>query len=395
MHTSREGAPAAPLLLTLALLATTGPLFSDMYLPGFPRIADEFGVGPTEVQLTLTAGLAGVALGQIVLGPASDRLGRRGPLLGGIVLAVIASVVSALAPSLPMLIAARFVQGLGVAAGLVISRAIVSDRTAGLQTIRWLSRIAVFTGIGALLAPAAGGLMASTWGWRAALWVLTGYLVVLLALVVRLVPESHPPARRRAMRGERAGLSAAFFAYALTLAFGFGAYTAFVSASPFIYQGMIGWSTTQFGFVFAGHALVMAASSLLSARLAARVPVQRLLGFSIACILAAGVGALVIAVTGAPAIAYPFALFPVSIGVGFLLPTSMTLALGEARRSAGLGSAVLGFLQFAVASGLAPLVSLGPSPLLAFGAVLGGAGLLAALSFAAVAWIRRARASAP
>jgi DHA1 family bicyclomycin/chloramphenicol resistance-like MFS transporter len=373
-------------------------MLSDLYLPGFPQIADHFGVSPTDVQLSLTTAMAGVAVGQLTFGPLSDRFGRRAILIVGLSVGIVASVAVALAPTLPLVVAARFVQGFGIASGLAISRAIASDVTTGVGTMRWLGIISVVAGIGALIAPVLGGLLLTVIGWRAPLWALAMYVAIVLALVLGLVPESHPPDRRRrggAIPARGTGLvSIPFLGYALSLAFGFGAFVAFVSASPFIYQEVIGWTGLQFGIVYAAHALLMAASTLVSTRIANRIPMRSLLGIGLGAILFAGVCALLIAILGAPSVLYPVPLAFVSVGIGIVIPSSMALALGQAAHAAGRGSALLGFLQFTVASIAAPMVSLGPAPLLTFGIVLAGFAGTAMLCFLTVVVADRRRSGA-
>lgn len=386
MRAERTASPI--LLVVLSLIATSGPLLSDLYLPGLPQITTEFQASASEVQLTLTASLIGVALGQLILGPASDRFGRRWVLIGGLALGILAGFTAAMSPDLVTLIVARLFQGFGVAAGLVISRAIVSDVTIGSATMRWLGVITIVAGLGSLTAPMLGGVLNTVWDWRAPLWALSLYLLVVLVLVFVNVPDTRGTHAHDGQSHTRLW-SVPFIGASLTLAFGFGGYIAFLSASPFIYQEIIGWSSLEFGFVFSAQALVGVVATLIASRMSHRVDLRRMVWFAIALFSIAAISALVIALTGAPVILLPFVLVLVNIGNGVLLPSAMALALSQAKKAAGLASAVLGCLQFAFAAIVAPLVSLGSDPLVTFGAVLSAMSACAVLSFAVVAVAHR------
>jgi DHA1 family bicyclomycin/chloramphenicol resistance-like MFS transporter len=391
MRAERAASPI--LLVVLSLIATSGPLLSDLYLPGLPQITAEFQASASEVQLTLTASLIGVALGQLILGPASDRFGRRWVLIGGLILGILAGFTASISPDLVTLIVARLFQGFGIAAGLVISRAIVSDVTIGSATVRWLGVITIVAGLGSLTAPMLGGVLNTVWDWRAPLWALSLYLLVVLVLVVVNVPDTRGTHAHDEQTHTRLW-SVPFIGASLTLAFGFGGYIAFLSASPFIYQEIIGWSSLEFGFVFSAQALVGVAATLIASRLSHRIDLRRMIWFAVALFVITAISVLVIAITGAPVILLPFVLVLVNIGNGVLLPSAMALALSQAKRAAGLASAVLGCLQFALAAIVAPLVSLGSDPLATFGVVLSVMSACAVLSFTVVATAHRRSARA-
>lgn len=384
MGSLRVRADSGQLLTILALLAMGGPVLSDLYLASLPGIAVAFGVSATSVQLTLTAALAGVAVGQAVLGPLSDALGRRLPLVLGLGAAFAGSVAAALAPDLGALIAARFVQGFGVAAGLVLSRAIVADVVGGARRTGWLSIISVAAGVAACAAPIVGGVLSTAVGWRGPMWAVAGFLAVAFVAALLLVPETRNRSQGttgREREVESAGVrSVPFLSYALCLGFAFAAYMAFVAASPFLYQEVIGWTSLEYGFVYAGHALLMAAASLIAGRLVGRITERVLLTVGIGCLVAAGCGSLAVAVLGGWVGLFPPCLALVSIGMGTTFPTTMGLALGHARHSAGLGSAILGCVQFGVAAAVAPLLGLGANAQISFAVVLLAAALLAAVA---------------
>ena len=186
----------ATLLVALAALAAVAPLATDTYLPAFAQMADDLDVSASSVQLTMTTFLVGVALGQLSIGVLSDRFGRRPLLLWGSVLALVASVCTVVAPALPFLLVARFFQGLGGAAGMVLGRAVISDRSRGITATRALSLVMAIQGIAPVVAPILGGALVDVIGWRGILAVVAGFTGMLVLMVALWVPESLPAERR-------------------------------------------------------------------------------------------------------------------------------------------------------------------------------------------------------
>lgn len=186
----------ATLLLALAALAAVAPLATDAYLPAFGQMADDLGVSASSVQLTMTTFLVGIALGQLTIGVLSDRVGRRPLLLWGSVLALAASIGAALASSLSILLTARFLQGLGGAAGMVLGRAVISDRSRGITAARALSVVMAIQGIAPVVAPILGGVLVELIGWRGILGVVAAFTGLLVLMVIFWVPESLPSERR-------------------------------------------------------------------------------------------------------------------------------------------------------------------------------------------------------
>jgi len=201
---ARNGVTPA-LLVVLALLSALAPFATDMYLPAFPTMTGDLNASATSIQLTLTAFFVGLAAGQLVFGPLSDRVGRIRPLVIGSILLILASIATALAPTVAVLIAARFVQGLTGAAGMVVGRAIVSDLAVGKPAARAFSLMMVVSGIAPVVAPFVGSLLVGPIGWRGVLWVVTGLSILMLAAVLLVVRESHPAARRARARLRAAG----------------------------------------------------------------------------------------------------------------------------------------------------------------------------------------------
>jgi len=357
----RERGLTAPLLVTLALLSAVAPFATDLYLPAFPQMTTDLDTSATTVQLTLTGFLVGLAVGQLGFGPISDRFGRRTPLLAGAVLCVVASVVTVLAPTVEVLVAGRVLQGFAGAAGVVIGRAVISDVTSGSEAARAFSLLMIVGGVAPVVAPVVGGFLAAPLGWRGVLGIVLALTVLMLVAVLAVVRETYPPERRTAGRatGSLRDLgSRVFVGRTLTFAFGFTVMMAYISASPFVYQTMMGVSEAAYGVLFAVNALAIMASSATSARLVGRVPAARLLTIGVAVVATGAVGVLVLAVSGLPAGWLAVALFVVTAGMGLVLGNATGLALQAVPRAAGTASAVLGALQFGLAAVATPLVSL-------------------------------------
>ncbi|GAA4775407.1 multidrug effflux MFS transporter [Microbacterium gilvum] len=351
----------AALLLVLALLSAVAPFATDLYLPAFPQMAVDLAADATGIQLTLTGFLVGVAAGQLVFGPLSDRFGRRGPLLVGAVALVVSSAVAVLAPTLPVLIAARVVQGLAGAAGMVLGRAIIADLAEGAAAARAFSLMMIVGGVAPVVAPLVGGFLSEPLGWRGVLGVVLGISVLMLIAVVLVVRETHPrAARARSGTRQAAGLrSRAFLGHALAFAFAFSVMMAYISASPFLYQTMMGLDEVQYGLLFGLNALALMATSALSAKLVDRVPARRLLAWGLGGSLAGSAAFLVVAVTGAPLWLLAASVFVAVASLGFVLGNATALAQAAAPGAAGSASAVIGALQFGLAAVVSPLVSIG------------------------------------
>ena len=355
------------LLVVLALLNAVAPVATDLYLPAFPEMTAELQASATAVQLTLTAFLLGLTFGQLLFGPLSDRLGRRNPLIVGAVLCVVASVVAATAPNIGVLIAARFAQGFTGAAGMVIGRAVISDLAAGKTAGRAFSLMMIVGGVAPVVAPFAGGLLVGPVGWRGILWVVFGITVAMLVASVVVVRESHPAHRRAELKAAAAQGnspwsalgSRAYIANTLAFAFGFAVMMAYISASPFVYQVMVGLTPTQYGIAFGVNALGIVTVSSLSARLNRSISTAKLLGIGLVLTMIATLSLLALVLTGAPNWLIPIPIFVAVACQGLILGNATALALAAVPRAAGSGSAGLGALQFGLGAAVSPLVSLG------------------------------------
>lgn len=262
-----------PLLLVLASLAAVAPVATDLYLPGFPAMGDDLGADASGVQLTLTSFLVGLAFGQLVMGPLSDRFGRRTPLLVSAGICVVAGVVCATAPSLAVLVVARLVQGFAGAGGMVIGRAVIADVVTGQAAARAFTLMLTVGGVAPVLAPLVGGLLADPVGWSGMLWTVAALCLAMLVGVLVVVGETHPVERRR--RDAMSSLAAirtvvanrAYRGPVAVFALSFGVMMAYISASPFVYQNVLGLSEIGYGVAFGINAGGLIGAGWVTSRL--------------------------------------------------------------------------------------------------------------------------------
>lgn len=354
------------LLTTLALLSAVAPFAIDLYLPAFPTMVDDLHTTPTGVQLTLTAFLFGLATGQLVFGPLSDRFGRVAPLVTGAVICVAASVAAVLSPTVEILIAARFVQGCAGAAGMVIGRAIIADLATGRAAARAFSLMMIVGGIAPVVAPLAGGFLVGPLGWRGTLAVVLGIATMMLMAVLIVVKETHTEHRRAELRAQKASAgsplrdlrSRTYVGNTVALCFSFAALMAYISASPFIYQTMMGLSPNQYGMAFGLNALGLLGCSTLSARLVVTHDVAALARTGLVILLGSSIAVLTLAAGGAPTGWLAVPLWTAVASMGLIFGNTTALALGAVPRAAGTASALLGASQFLLAALVSPLASL-------------------------------------
>ncbi|KDN21265.1 multidrug effflux MFS transporter [Amycolatopsis rifamycinica] len=378
-------------VLVLGGLTAFGPLSIDMYLPALPRMAADLHAADSTVQLTLSAFIVGLALGQLVLGPLSDALGRRGPLLAGLALYVVGSVLCAVSPDVWLLVAARFVQSLGAAAGIVIARATVRDLFSGTAMTKFFSTLMLVSGLAPILAPLIGGQLLTWTSWRGVFVVLTAFGALLLAVVVFFLPE--PSATRSPLRlgpvlrtYGRLALDRSFAGYALASGLLFASLFAYISGSSFALQGVYGLSPQAYSVVFGANGVGIVLAGQLNGRLVGRVPERALLRSGL--LLGVTGGALVLAsvVFRAPLALLLVSLFLLVSSIGLVMPNASSLALAAHARSAGAASALLGVLQFVVGALATPLVGLGgPGTAVPMAATMAGFAVLALVAYLALA----------
>jgi MFS transporter, DHA1 family, multidrug resistance protein len=351
----------------LALLSALAPFATDLYLPAVPDMMSGLAVSATEVQLSLMAFLVGVSLGQLIFGPLSDRFGRVRPLLWGMGICVFASAAAAMAPSIDVLVIARWVQGLSGAAGMVIGRAVVSDLASGKAAARAFSLMMIVGGVAPVLAPLMGSVLNGWIGWRGILWVVCA-LSVLMWLAIRLVVRESHTANRRAdaqaaavVQGTalRDLMGRSYLGYTLAFAFAFASMMAYISASPFLYQTMLDFSTVQYGIAFGVNAAGLTAMSALAARLVHRWSPHRLLGIGLAILFTSTASLGLLVVSNASVFWLPLPIFTAVSSLGLVMGNATAAALATVPRAAGSGSAVLGASQFGLGALVSPLVGLG------------------------------------
>lgn len=347
--------------LLLGGLSAIGPLSIDMYLPAFPSIGRALGSSQAEVQLTLASYFAGLAIGQLIVGPTLDRLGRKRPLLLGLTLYVVASLACAFAPTIEVLIGARFVQALGGAAALVGARAIVRDVSSGIEAARMLSRLILVMGLAPIVAPLLGGWVLEVASFRAIFGLLAVAGVLAWVAIARLLPETRPPSREPApfLPQVRALLTDWNF-LRLSLAGGFGqaGMFAYIAGSPFVIIELYGVPADAYGWIFGFNAAGLIALSQYNRRAVQRWSVLPVLRTSTAIAAAAGVVLAVVGATGVFGLVGLLVVLWVFIGVlGLLMPNAIALALEDQPSRAGAASAVMGALQFGIAASAAALVS--------------------------------------
>ncbi len=363
--TTRHG-PRAELVLLIGALSAFAPLSIDMYLPGLPAIADDLGATPAEVQLTLTACLLGLALGQLIAGPLSDTFGRRRPLLAGLALYAVASLLCAVAPSIWLFVVLRLLQGLGGAAGIVISRAVVRDHYQGSAAARFFALTMLVNGLAPILAPVIGGQLLLITTWQGVFLVLAAIGAILFLFAAFRLRESLPPERRRSgrfadvMRSYRGLLSdLGFMSYVLASALAFAAMFAYISASPFIVEDLFGQSPQAFSIFFAINALGIVVASQISGLLVGRVAPVRILTGGLVIAAVGGVLLVGVAAAGLGLAGILVGFFMVVSSYGFVAPNAAALALADQPHQAGSASALLGACQFLMGAIAAPLVSIG------------------------------------
>lgn len=357
---------SAKLIAVLALLAAVAPLAIDMYLPAFPEMAEEFDTSASAIQLTLTTFLLGMAIGQLVFGPLSDRFGRRPLLLVGTLACAVFSAASALAPTIELLAGARFVQGFAGAAGIVLGRAVIADRAEGVAAAKLFSLLVVINAVAPIIAPLVGGVIVTNVGWRAVYWVLAGLSVLMFLAVLLLVAETHP-VERRTQGGATAMLRDArevlrnrrYVGYTLAYAFAFGVMFAYISASPFVLQNVHGMSTGWYTVAFTANAIGLVIGSIANDNIVRRIGSGRTLRIGLTILASMSVLMLINSLAGPAMWVTLILLWCTMSSLGLIIANATTLALGQAQRAAGTGSALLGALQFLLAAAIAPLVGIG------------------------------------
>jgi len=342
----------ARLTLVLGAVMALGPLALDMYLPALPMLEVEFAASPARVQHTVSAYLLGMALGQLAMGPLTDRFGRKPPLLGGLSLFAVASIGCALAQSIDSFVAQRLVQALGGASIMVVVRAVIRDRFDAIQSARVLSLMMLVMGAAPILAPLAGGwlLVAASWHWI--FWLLAAYALFCIATAFFFLDESHPAhARIGSIGGALAGLlpharNRLFVGPALVFMFSFGAFFAYLAAAPFVFIQYFHIPADRFGLYFGANAFGFILVSQLNRRLVSGRGPRKVLGWGVGILAAAAALLIVCALTGLGGFDAVFGLlFFVVASLGLIASNVSAVAMAPFGERAGGAASLLGFSQ--------------------------------------------------
>jgi DHA1 family bicyclomycin/chloramphenicol resistance-like MFS transporter len=390
--TPAAGEPAAARLLPAVLLLLTvfGPISMDLYLPLLPALTLDLGAATSMAQLTVTACLIGLALGQLVAGPLSDRFGRQMPLLVGVVAFIAASVWCAMAPSVEALIVARFMQGLAGGVGIVIAQAAGRDLYSGAALIRYFGRITVLSGLAAIVGPLLGGLLATVTDWRGLFLFLAGIGAVILLAVGLQFSETLPVEHRtrggfaQTTRDYRTLLGDRRFAGAvLSSGFAYAALFAYLAGATYVLQGIYGLTPQQYALAFGLNSAGFMVFGWLAARSSERWSLHGTLVAGLAMCSAGALGLLLGGMIEVPVVVVIVSLFLLVSGVAVTTPPTTTIALADHPRMAGTASSLLGMSRFALGGAVAPLVGVaGAATMLPLGIVAVAAIALAAASVA-------------
>ncbi|WP_066463985.1 multidrug effflux MFS transporter [Sanguibacter suarezii] len=358
--------PTIKYVLMLGALAALPAITTDIYLPSLPTVATDLGASTAAAQMTMSGMLLGGAVGQLVIGPFSDRYGRRLPLLIGISLHVITSLLCSIAPSIETLIALRVVQGFFNAAAAVVAIAVIRDRFTGSEAARLLSRLMLVIGVAPLFAPTLGQAIAGQWQWRAVFYALALIGLVLVAIVWRFMPETLPVDRRR-VAGPRGALTGYlgllrdrhFLALAVLPGLGMAVIMSYVVGSPFVLQTEYGMSEGQFAVIFALNGVALVLSAQLNAYLVRKVAPIRILRVAMILQLIFAVILLVVILTGVGGVVGVVAALWLVLGMQGMIPANATvLALGRYGHMAGTAAALIGAMQSGIAGVVSPFVGL-------------------------------------
>jgi MFS transporter, DHA1 family, multidrug resistance protein len=342
----------------LAALSAFGPLTTDMYLPSLPDIARLLDASTAQGQLTISSYLIGFAVGQIIYGPVSDRHGRKPVLLAAIALYCAASLACALSTSIEMLIAARALQALGGSGGIVLARAVVRDLYSGGRAGRELAVIGAVMALAPVLAPIAGGVLQTGFGWRSVFFTLVAAGLAGAGVVWWLLPETltqrtaEPISLSSIAASYRAvGRDPAYLAYVGLATMSFAGLFAWISGASFVLQDLYGLTPFAFGFAFAVGSVGYMTGSLLSAHLTRWLGLDRIIGIGGVVIAAGGLGiiaAVALGFASAASLVLPMAIY--LAGMGMVLPQSFAGAMTPFPERAGAASSLLGFIQQSVAA---------------------------------------------
>jgi DHA1 family bicyclomycin/chloramphenicol resistance-like MFS transporter len=375
--------PPRGFVLVLGVLTALGPLSIDAYLPALPTLERELGVPFGAGAVTLSAYFLGLAGTQLPFGVLADRVGRRPPLVGGLLLYALGSIACALAPSLPILAAARLAQGVGAAASMVVTRTLVRDLWSGREVARVLSLMTLVMGAAPVLAPLAGGALLAVAGWRSIFGLLAVVGVVFAVMSALVVPETlsgeapEPIGRglREMLRDRR------FVSFSLASAAGSAGMFAYISGSPDVFMRQLGASTLLYALCFGANAFALVSASQVNRAMLAHRSSEAMGAAGVTGLVLSGGGLVATALLGPGLVPVEALLFLFLAAQGLVLPNTVALALEHQARRAGLASAVLGTVQFAIsAMGSGAIAALADGTMRPMAAVMAGCAVAAAVA---------------
>ncbi|WP_115281895.1 multidrug effflux MFS transporter [Mycolicibacterium tokaiense] len=352
------------MILVLGALVALGPLTIDMYLPALPTIGEDLSVTSSVVQLTLTGTLAGLALGQLIIGPLSDSLGRRRPLMAGIALHIVASLICMAAPNVAVLGFGRVLQGMGAAAGMVVALAVVGDLYRERAAATMMSRLMLVLGAAPVLAPSlgAGVLLHGSWRWVfAALVVMAGLLLLMGALAL---PETLPPSHRPPLRiggvartYVRLLRDARFVVLVSVAALAMAGLFAYIAGAAFVLQDRYGVNQQDFALLFGAGAVALIASTQANPVLLKWFSPMRIVLTALSAAVVASVVFVAMALTHTGGVwGFLIPVWTILAAMGLVMPNAPALALSRHPESAGTAAALMGAAQFGLGALVAPLV---------------------------------------
>ncbi|MBG6237138.1 DHA1 family bicyclomycin/chloramphenicol resistance-like MFS transporter [Mycetocola sp. CAN_C7] len=352
-------------ILVLGSLTALGPFTIDLYLPAFPVLESDLNVSATLIQLTLTGTTLGFAIGQLFMGPWSDKVGRRLPLILATSVHVAASIGVALSPDIVWLGVFRVLQGAGAAAGGVVAMAMVRDLFGGKPLVRMLSRLALVNGLAPILAPVIGSQLLLFLDWRGLFVFLALYGMLVVVAVSIFIVETLPPERRHASghttvrdRYRSVFSDRVFVGVALIGGMSFSGLFAYLSSSSFLFQDVYNLDPQQYGFLFAINSFGIVIGVQVSSRLMRHYGPQWILGVTTAVQAFAALSIIVLAESGAGFLGVLIPLFFFIMAAGFGFPAVQVLALVNHGHEAGTAASLLGALNFGLAGLISPIVGL-------------------------------------
>jgi DHA1 family bicyclomycin/chloramphenicol resistance-like MFS transporter len=351
-------------VLVLGALTALGPFTIDLYLPSLPDVQREFAVGTSLVQLTLSATTIGFALGQLLVGPWSDAVGRRIPLIAATGMHVVASILVALSPSIEWLILFRLLQGFGAAAGGVVAVATVRDLFGGYPLVKMLSRLALVSGLAPVIAPLAGSALLLVFPWRGIFWVLAAYGLLVVAAAIVFIVETLPAhhrksgrvgaaARYRALFGDRQ-----FVGIAIVSGMVFSGLFAYLTTTPFLFQDHFRFTAQQYGLLFAVNSVGVIIGVQAGSRLARHIGPQWILALAGGGLLLTAIVIVLDSLLGAGVWGILVPLWFFLTFCAFCFPCVQALALANHGGEAGTAASVLGAANFGIAGLISPLIGL-------------------------------------